>query len=193
MKRMSDEQKALALRMHLAAQREGKRQGRGLVCSPLESTQFFSKQRGCQPNKLIQGGFCVDRVSSANPAPQTCFKESCYLRRAFDAGIDRAAVCEKERDAVQVQYSVLAQIEQIIAKTCTPITPRCASVMTAAQPFSSSEMDVIKGKKQGESKSDHLPRGQVTAYYVYHSRRGPAEAGGEKTQSLDREERLTSR
>lgn len=50
--------------------------------------------------------------------------------------------------------------------------------MTAAQPFSSSEMDVIKGKKQGESKSDHLPRGQVTAYYVYHSRRGPAEAGG---------------
>lgn len=66
--------------------------------------------------------------------------------------------------------------------------------MTAAQPFSSSEMDVIKGKKQGESKSDHLPRGQVTAYYVYHSRRGPAEAGGgEKTQSLDREERLTSR
>lgn len=47
-------------------------------------------------------GFCVDRVSSANPAPQTCFKESCYLRRAFDAGIDRAAVCEKERDAVQV-------------------------------------------------------------------------------------------
>lgn len=66
--------------------------------------------------------------------------------------------------------------------------------MTAAQPFSSSEMDVIKGKRQGESKSDHLPRGQVTAYYVYHSGRGPAEAGGgKKTQSLDREERLTSR
>lgn len=52
--------------------------------------------------------------------------------------------------------------------------------MTAAQPFSSSEMDVIKGKRQGESKSDHLPRGQVTAYYVYHSGRGPAEAGGGK-------------
>lgn len=41
-------------------------------------------------------GFCVDHVSSANPAPQTCFKESCYLRRAFDVGIDHAAVCEKE-------------------------------------------------------------------------------------------------
>lgn len=55
--------------------------------------------------------------------------------------------------------------------------------MTAAQPFSSSEMDVIKGKRQGESKSDHLPRGQVTAYYVYHSGRAPAEAG-KKTHHL---------
>lgn len=56
MKRMSDEQKALALWMHLAAQRDEKRQGRGLVCSPLDSTQFFYKHRGCKPNKLIQGG-----------------------------------------------------------------------------------------------------------------------------------------
>lgn len=46
-------------------------------------------------------GFCVDCVSSANPAPQTCFKESSYLYRALMwVLIMQRSV--RTRDAVQV-------------------------------------------------------------------------------------------
>lgn len=89
---MSDKQKKKRKK------KRSQRQGRGSVCSPLESTQFFYKQERCKPNKLIQGGFCVDRVGSANPAPQTFFKESHYLHTAFDVGIDHAPAV-RNRDA----------------------------------------------------------------------------------------------
>lgn len=98
MKRMSNEQKALARRMCLTAQRlrENKTRERPSLLSIrihsvlLQIDRMLGKQ-------AYSRGFCVDGVSSANPAPQTCFKESCYLCRAFDVGIDQAAVGEKKK------------------------------------------------------------------------------------------------
>lgn len=61
--------------------------------------------------------------------------------------------------------------------------------MTAAQPFSGSEEDAIRGKRQGKSKSDHLPRGQVAAHHVYHS--GEAWAESETSLNVSWQRRAT--
>lgn len=83
MKRESDEQKALAPASALKQLREAsmKKWGRktrekpGLFSISVHSAPL-SKHGARKPNKLIQGGFCAHRVSSANPAPQTGFKGS---------------------------------------------------------------------------------------------------------------------
>lgn len=89
--------------MRLAARKEEKRQEReGPRMLSIRNHSVLQQTEMMLAKQAYSRVFWVDRVSSANSAPQICFKESCYLLRAFDVVIAQAAACEGKRDAVEV-------------------------------------------------------------------------------------------
>lgn len=63
--------------------------------------------------------------------------------------------------------------------------------MTAAQPVSGSEVDAIRSKRQGKSKSDHSPWGQVTAHIMFTTVEEPEQNPNKVWAWVDNQENHT--
>lgn len=118
-------QPTLAVAEHRAAQRGLKSQERCCLVSIRVHTVLQTEWMLAKQADSRGGGSCADRVRSANPAPQTRFKEPAYLCRALMwASLQRRPA--RTREALQVRRCALAQMEPIIAATCARLWPRWA-------------------------------------------------------------------
>lgn len=157
MKRMSDKQKK-------KKKREAKDKGEALSVLHQNPLSSFTNRNDASQTSLFKGGSVwtvlaqqiqLHKHSSKSPAIST--------QPLMWVLIMQRAV--RNRDAADAQYSALAPVEQIIAKTCTPIMPCCASVMTAARPFPSSEVDVIRSKRREEQIRPLAPGARSRSVY----------------------------
>lgn len=107
---MNKKKKSTNTKDGLAIQKERKDKEDGPCVLSIRIHSVLQQTERMLAKQAYSRGFWVDRVSSANSAPQTCFKESCHLRRAFDVVIDHAAVREKK--GMQWRFSIHSWIRR---------------------------------------------------------------------------------